>query len=375
MTKLYLIIINAMLAGIFIYLQLGPQKLWKKIISTHGDISWIWFFANMILLILICIFIITAILIYSHDNISQKQFLKIIGVSSVIALIFISVISCCIKSSAGGPSFQFNLSDNLYSDEEINKPGEIVYDGLITLPITEETFINDLFLEINFPVIIKKFELVNEIGVEDANVQLGTENIIELKESEGFECHTNSLNIEIKKLKPGAFFRFKVYSIYLQNRNIDREVYYNGYFYWKTDDKDNKENINDKFSPKFHKIAEFDLEKWKKLSVAMSKIDPKQGTLEFLTSDERWYERNNLYIEFIPLFKMKDFEIHIYRDRDNIFKCELTTYYHKDVLLQFKDLESLRSKNSHPRHYIVLTWSEENTNLYIDGELVDTYPE
>ncbi|HEC93473.1 MAG TPA: hypothetical protein ENI51_10890 [Candidatus Atribacteria bacterium] len=355
MAKSYLIyIINAVLAGIFIYLQMGPQKLWKKIISTHGDISWSWFFVNMILLILICAFIVTSISIYIKSSseemkIDEEQIKK--------------------------PSFQFQLSDNLYSDEEINKPGEIVYDGLITLPITETIFVNDLFLEIDFPVIIEKFELVNEIGVENPKVQLGIENIIELKESKGFECHTNSLNIEIEKLKPGAFFRFKVYSIYLPNRDINREVHYNGYFCWDTDGETRKEDIKDKFSPQFYKIAEFNLEKWKMLSQAISSIDPKQGTLEFWTSDQRWYEENNFFIEFIPLFETENFKIHMYRDRDNIFKCELTTYYHKDVLLQFKDLESLRSKPSHPRHYIVLTWSEENTNLYIDGELVDTYPE
>jgi len=64
----------------------------------------------------------------------------------------------------------------------------------------------------------------------------------------------------------------------------------------------------------------------------------------------------------------------MFRDRDNVFKCELKTYYHKDVILQFKELEKLYNKPKHPNHMIALTWSKESNNLYIDGELVDSYP-
>lgn len=272
------------------------------------------------------------------------------------------------------PSFQFQLSDNLYNDKEIKKPGKIVYDGLITLPIAEKVFIKDLFLKINFPIIIKKFELVNETGVEGSKIQFGTEHIIELKEKEGLRCHTRSLNMEIRKAKPGTFFRFKVYSLRLPNRDVNREVHYSGYFYWETNSKTKKESMKGKFSPQFYKIAEIDLKKWRMLSETLSKIDPKQGSLNFWTEDQRWYEKNDFFIDFIPTFKKQDFKIRMFRDRDNVFKCELTTYYYKDVILQFKDIEKLCSKLKYPSHMITVTWSKENNTLYIDDELVDSQP-
>ena len=240
--------------------------------------------------------------------------------------------------------------------------------------MAERVFINDLFIELKFPTIIEKFELVNEIGVEVPKIQLGTGNIIELKGKEGFKSHTKSLNLEIKKIKPGAFFRFKAYSLELPSRNVNREVDYSGYFYWETSNGAKKEDVKGKFSPQFYKIAEIDLNKWRMLSEAISKIDPKVGTLVFWTNDQRWYEKNGFFIDFIPTYEKQDFKISMFRDRDNIFKCKLMTYYHKDVILQFKELERLYNKPKHPSHMIALTWSKESNNLYIDGELVDSYP-
>jgi len=205
------IILNVVVVAFFLILQLGPLKLWKKVISPNGDISWIWFSANMFLLILIAVFIVTSISIYIKTYSGEPE---------------------RTVKQAKKPSLQFQLSDNLFYDNEIKKPGVIIYDGLITLPVAEKEFIKDLFIELKFPIIIERFEMVNEIGVENPKIQLRTENIIELKEKEGFKSHTKSLILEVKKLKPGTFFRFKAYSLHLPNRNVNREVDYMGYFYW-----------------------------------------------------------------------------------------------------------------------------------------------
>ena len=67
-----LIVLNSVVIGFLTYLQLGPLNLWRKIFSPSGNISWIWLLANIGILGLLLIFIITSVSIYVKSN-SLKQ--------------------------------------------------------------------------------------------------------------------------------------------------------------------------------------------------------------------------------------------------------------------------------------------------------------
>lgn len=183
--------------------------------------------------------------------------------------------------------------------------------------------------------------------------------------------------MEVGKLKPGAYFNFKVYSIYLPDRNIDKETSYRGYYFWKSDGENNKEvkeTIEGNYSSKFNKIAEINLEDWKLFSNILRAVEPEKGTFVFNTRDQLWYEKNNFIITFIPPLIKHNFKIHIFRDSDNYLKCKLTTYYHKNVLLKFEDIDKLHNWPSHPFHSIAIMWNEVACSLFIDSELVDSQP-
>ena len=57
------ILINAIILAGALYLQLGPQRMWKKILSPAGDISFTWLFLNLAVLDAVLIFLITSVAI------------------------------------------------------------------------------------------------------------------------------------------------------------------------------------------------------------------------------------------------------------------------------------------------------------------------
>ena len=113
------------------------------------------------------------------------------------------------------------------------------------------------------------------------------------------------------------------------------------------------------------------VENMEKISEGLKKSNPKEGTLVYFTSDKDWLESNGNYIEYIPSIEKEDFNIHIYRDKDNIFKVKLSTFHHKNVILTLKNLAKY---NQHEKHMVSVTWNAVSTKLYVDGELVDEYP-
>lgn len=347
----YSFIINVLVMAVILYLQFGPIKLWKKVILQNGDISWLYFAANMGLLLLISAFVVTSISLFIKEKepISPED------------------------GQVDVPNFQIQLTDDLYNDNELKKPGKFTYHGLISLPIGDQIFLKDVLINIKFPIIIEKFDIINDIGSEQSKIHLGPDNIIEFSKQTGFKTHSKKITIEIGKLKPGAFFRFKAVSITIADRNINRDIDYNGYFYYDFDNETFKEDIDGKFRPKYYKLATMNLKKYEKLLKFLKDIDPKQGTFYYWTSDPRWFIHNGFFIDFIPSLKKENFEVKIFRDKDNIFKCKLTTYYFNDILLQFKDIDELPNKPKHPRHMVLLTWGPHKSELYIDGELVDSY--
>ncbi|MFQ5676393.1 MAG: hypothetical protein ACE5G1_10890, partial [bacterium] len=141
-----IIVVNVIVVAFFVYFGLGPSQLWKRVISSNGEISWLWFGFNIVLIDLLLLLVVTSISINLPSDSGKNTTL----------------------GDLEKPTFYVQLSDNLYDDTEMNKAGQIIYDGLITLPITEKTFLTDVFLEISFPAIIEKFETVKEVGVEGA---------------------------------------------------------------------------------------------------------------------------------------------------------------------------------------------------------------
>ena len=94
----------------------------------------------------------------------------------------------------------------------------------------------------------------------------------------------------------------------------------------------------------------------------------------YATHDKRWLEQNNYFIEFVPYINKGNFEIHIYRDNDNVFKVLISNSFSKKVTLKYSDLDKLKSNPNHQQHTIAITWGNGENKLYIDGALVDKYP-
>lgn len=109
-------------------------------------------------------------------------------------------------------------------------------------------------------------------------------------------------------------------------------------------------------------------------STRFSEVDPNAGFFSITPSDQGWLERNNNLVEIIPHITRRDFEIHLYRDTDNVLKALITNSFSKKAMLTYEDLERLKTHRAHPKHDIKVTWYKGENKLYIDGVLVDVYP-
>lgn len=106
----------------------------------------------------------------------------------------------------------------------------------------------------------------------------------------------------------------------------------------------------------------------------LAKADPHNGRIGFGVSRQEWLNMDNRFIEIFPHIATNNIEVHGYRDKDNSFKVMVSNALHKRVILGYKDLDELKENPDHPKHFIEVGWSEGKTNLYIDGNLLDTYP-
>lgn len=150
---------------------------------------------------------------------------------------------------------------------------------------------------------------------------------------------------------------------------------YDGTYFYKIGGRKFSQTINGNIpsDPEDKRRQEWleNVERWSKM---LSDVDPKVGSLMYETKDDKWFENNNYYIEFIPYIKRGDFEIHAFRDKDNVFKVFMSNAFSKNVILRYEDLSKLKSNPRHPRHMIIVTWGNGEDKLYIDGVLVDEYP-
>ncbi|MFZ0050226.1 MAG: hypothetical protein WAK96_00490 [Desulfobaccales bacterium] len=105
-----------------------------------------------------------------------------------------------------------------------------------------------------------------------------------------------------------------------------------------------------------------------------SDIDPQKGSLLIDFINKTWLEQNNRFVEIVPYVKRGVFEFHAYRDVDNIFKVLISNTFSKNVILQYGDLDKLKSNPRHPKHIMIVTWGDGGNKLYLDGLLVDEYP-
>lgn len=105
----------------------------------------------------------------------------------------------------------------------------------------------------------------------------------------------------------------------------------------------------------------------------LSEVDANEGSIVYTTDDSRWLEKNNYFIDFVPKTKTGDFKIHIFRDKDNIFKVAISTAYSNNIFLKYEDLQNLKGSKKHPKHTVIVTWEKAGEKLYIDGILVDSH--
>ncbi|MDD5218138.1 MAG: hypothetical protein PHS88_08555 [Candidatus Omnitrophica bacterium] len=105
----------------------------------------------------------------------------------------------------------------------------------------------------------------------------------------------------------------------------------------------------------------------------LPRLNTEEGTIGYTITGDRWLERDGNYVEIIPRMTRDDFEIHVYRDSDNIFKVVISTAFCKNALLKYPDLEKIKQNENHPKHHIAITWGNGRIFLYIDGEVVDLF--
>ena len=340
------IIINVIISAIFVLVGLGPLKLWKKMFLQNGDISWLWVGINSLILVICFIFIVTTI------SIQLKPYFKLKN------------------NSIKKPILQLFVSDNLANSSIINSSGTIVYESLLTLSMEEDEFIEDLFIELEFPTSIHSHRILKQIGIKDFNITTGTKEALELKSSK-LNVINKSIIINASSIKPGAYLRCEIESDLLAIRNVSRKIIYNGYFHWLKNGEKIRENITGEFNPKFTKLGSINTKSINELYDNISNLDSNEGTLVFWTNDSLWWKRNNYTIEFIPLIQKDNFKLRIFRDSDNIFKCLIKTESSNEAILTFDNFSEFPSSLHHPEHHIGVTWQGTCRKLYVDGKLVD----
>lgn len=271
------------------------------------------------------------------------------------------------------PYLGIHASHNIFDDGVANSKGIVEYDILVERPISESNIVETVFLRFSFPTPIEKFDVVNSVGTKNLTVKEGNKTTFLVIDKEQKE-YSNDLIIEDDTLKPGCFLRVKVYSPIMENRRQIEKIICSGYYNYRIADISLRQNISLTFNPRFQKIMEIDLRKWQMIQELIEKITPTEGSLVFWTNDPNWLERNNAFIDFIPYVKKENFSLRIFRDKDHVFKCEISNLNYPKVILKYGDLERIKQGKKHPDHMIALTWKEKEKKLYLDGVLVDSFP-
>ena len=270
------------------------------------------------------------------------------------------------------PKLGFRITDSLYDEKEKAKSGEIVYEGLITLPFSEETGLSDLMLKVRFPMAIKSCTIVDQRGVDGPKIRTGPVALSKRGLAEEQVASTFQLDIEVVRMKPGAFFRFLVTTEFLEDRRISSPIRYEGYYYWSQKERRHKKTLSGSFSPQTEKAEPLTLDQWNKIGKTLDSLDDSGGSFLFWTSNRYWYVHNNLFIELLPRLGTRDIGLHVFRDKDNILKCKLRTPSHGDVTLAYGDfdIERLLTFDKHPNHIMVVIWNAFKAEFYVDGKLV-----
>jgi tetratricopeptide (TPR) repeat protein len=107
---------------------------------------------------------------------------------------------------------------------------------------------------------------------------------------------------------------------------------------------------------------------------SLDEINPSSGFIEFSIGNKKWLELNGQFITMIPHVSKSDFEIHGYRDKDNVFNFMIRNKTNEKAYLKFSEIEKLRTRGDATKHNIKITWYENEKKLYIDGALVDIFP-
>jgi hypothetical protein len=260
--------------------------------------------------------------------------------------------------------------------------------------------IQDFRVEFLFPYVIKEIK-ANSLLNTGGNVSVGSNFIYEEKK-DGTTFHyeeepikselTNNFNMSIQKAKLNgknintnvAVFNsarwpegsaFSAYIIVDTSktpeimRKSDKVGKFEGVYYFVIKEKKHSKKVAGDIPEIKNEREEQDRAIWVK---KLAQVDPNSGSLVFNTSDKKWLEKNNDLINFIPHTKVENFELHIYRDTDNIFKVLISNSFSKNQLLTFKDLDLLKKSPNHPKHQIAITWGDNANKLYLDGKLVDS---
>ena len=130
--------------------------------------------------------------------------------------------------------------------------------------------------------------------------------------------------------------------------------YRKAYFYRAIAKKNMGSSIDD-FEKDFKTACDLGFEKGCKeywLS-KFSNINPADGFFVYNFNNEDWLEPNGELVEIIPHVSKDDFEVHLFRDKDNMFKAMISNAFSKNMILKFDDLAWIKNNTNHPKHEII----------------------
>jgi hypothetical protein len=110
------------------------------------------------------------------------------------------------------------------------------------------------------------------------------------------------------------------------------------------------------------------------ISEAISSQRPATMFMKFKMYAEGWLDDNNRIFEIIPHMIVKNWEIQVYRDRDNTLKMLVSNDSFNKEILKIGDLKKLKNHPMHPWHAFQIYLDNEKARLTVDIQNKDSIP-
>ena len=105
----------------------------------------------------------------------------------------------------------------------------------------------------------------------------------------------------------------------------------------------------------------------------MFHLNPENDGLIIVIEAEKLFDSESSGSEFFPHIKGNGIELHGYRENKDLFFLVSNTFA-SQAILKIGNVEQLRKLPSHPKHKLLINWSDGQSRLYLNDLLVDVWP-